>query len=162
MKLYLKKHPEWRRYDDIDIDGDKANDIAIYTDERNNNDIYQNLKYMNGYTLGNGLDQRGYKNALLQNPNLAYRNYKQLNRKTKPAKKAVIDVNETFKDFATEINQALKGKLNQEAQLYKTKANFKQNFLNMIKAFIVLPYGLIKLGTPIEKINDYLRTLISN
>ena len=53
------------------------NDIAIYTGERNNEDIYQNLKYMNGYTLGNGLDQRGYKNAFLQNRNLTYRNYKQ-------------------------------------------------------------------------------------
>ncbi len=62
----------------------------------------------------------------------------------------------------TEINNALKGKLNQQAQLYKTKYNFKQNLLNMIKAFIILPYGLIKLETPIEKVNNYLNTLVSN
>ena len=137
-------------------------DIAIYTDERNNNDLYQNLKYMNGYTLGNGLTQRDYKNYLLKNPNTTYKAFKKATRTTKPAKKAVIYVNETFNEFVKDINAALKGKLSQQASLYKTKYNFKQNLLNMIKAFIILPYGLIKLDKPMEKINQYLNTLVGN
>ena len=161
-EIVSKQHPKWRRYDDKDIDGDQMNDIAIYTDERNDEDLYQNLKYMNGYTLGNGLTQRDYKNYLLNNPNTTYKAFKKATRTTKPAKKAVIDVNETFNEFVKDINAALKGKLSQQASLYKTKYNFKQNLLNMIKAFIILPYGLIKLDKPMEKINQYLSTLVAN
>ena len=83
---------------------------------------------MNGYTLGNGADQKAYKNYLIStNPYASFRDYKQVNRKTKPTKKPVIDVSEIFNEFVKDINEKLKGKLNNRVQLYKTKYNFKQN-----------------------------------
>ena len=106
--MLKKQHKDWERYTDADIDGDQVADIGIYTGPRNKEDLYQNLKYMNGYTLGNGLTQRDYKNYLLNNPNTTYKAFKKATRTTKPAKKAVIDVNETFNEFVKDINEKLK------------------------------------------------------
>ena len=162
-EIVKKSHPKWERYTDMDLDNDQVPDIGIYTGPRNKEDLYQNLKYLNGYTIGDGADQNAYKNYLIgTNPYASFKEYKQVNLKTNPTKKPVIDVSETFNEFVKEINEKLKGKLNNRVQLYKTKYNFKQNLLNMIKSFIILPYGLIKLGESEEKVRGYLNTLTTH